>query len=40
MTAGYTKVILALGSNLGERNDTLTTAVADLVDPPDRKSVV
>ena len=35
MTAGYTKVILALGSNLGERNDTLTTAVADLVDPPE-----
>ncbi|MFJ4172253.1 2-amino-4-hydroxy-6-hydroxymethyldihydropteridine diphosphokinase [Paenarthrobacter sp. NPDC089714] len=33
MSAGYTKVILALGSNLGERNDTLTTAVADLVDP-------
>lgn len=35
MTAGYTQVILALGSNLGERNDTLTTAVADLVDPPE-----
>ncbi|HKU35425.1 MAG TPA: 2-amino-4-hydroxy-6-hydroxymethyldihydropteridine diphosphokinase [Paenarthrobacter sp.] len=33
MSAGYTKVILALGSNLGERNDTLSTAVADLVDP-------
>ncbi|MFI2566688.1 2-amino-4-hydroxy-6-hydroxymethyldihydropteridine diphosphokinase [Paenarthrobacter sp. NPDC018779] len=33
MSAGYTKAILALGSNLGERNDTLTTAVADLVDP-------
>ncbi|MFJ5957515.1 2-amino-4-hydroxy-6-hydroxymethyldihydropteridine diphosphokinase [Paenarthrobacter sp. NPDC092416] len=35
MTSGYTKAILALGSNLGERNDTLSTAVADLVDPPD-----
>lgn len=35
MTSGYTKVILALGSNLGERNDTLSTAVADLVDPPE-----
>jgi 2-amino-4-hydroxy-6-hydroxymethyldihydropteridine diphosphokinase len=35
MTSGYTKAILALGSNLGERNDTLSTAVADLVDPPE-----
>lgn len=35
MSPGYTKVILALGSNLGERNDTLSTAVADLVDPPE-----
>lgn len=35
MTGSYTKAILALGSNLGERNDTLTTAVADLVDPPE-----
>jgi 2-amino-4-hydroxy-6-hydroxymethyldihydropteridine diphosphokinase len=34
MTA-YTKAVLALGSNLGERNDTLTGAVADLVDPPE-----
>ncbi|WP_024818973.1 2-amino-4-hydroxy-6-hydroxymethyldihydropteridine diphosphokinase [Arthrobacter sp. 31Y] len=35
MTSGYTKAVLALGSNLGERNDTLSTAVADLVDPPE-----
>ncbi|WOH18865.1 2-amino-4-hydroxy-6-hydroxymethyldihydropteridine diphosphokinase [Paenarthrobacter sp. GOM3] len=35
MTSVYTKAILALGSNLGERNDTLSTAVADLVDPPE-----
>ncbi|BCW56829.1 2-amino-4-hydroxy-6-hydroxymethyldihydropteridine diphosphokinase [Paenarthrobacter nicotinovorans] len=35
MTSGYTKAILALGSNLGERNDTLSTAVAALVDPPE-----
>ena len=35
MTSSYTKAILALGSNLGERNDTLSTAVADLVDPPE-----
>ncbi|MET3719533.1 2-amino-4-hydroxy-6-hydroxymethyldihydropteridine diphosphokinase [Arthrobacter sp. UYEF21] len=32
---GYTKAVLALGSNLGERNDTLAEAVADLVDPPE-----
>lgn len=35
MTAGYTKAVLALGSNLGARNDTLSEAVADLVDPPE-----
>ena len=35
MNAGYAKVVLALGSNLGERNDTLSEAVADLVDPPE-----
>ncbi|TAP45078.1 2-amino-4-hydroxy-6-hydroxymethyldihydropteridine diphosphokinase [Arthrobacter sp. S39] len=35
MTTGYTKAVLALGSNLGERNDTLSGAVADLVDPPE-----
>jgi 2-amino-4-hydroxy-6-hydroxymethyldihydropteridine diphosphokinase len=32
---GYSKAVLALGSNLGERNDTLSGAVADLVDPPE-----
>ena len=31
----YTRAVLALGSNLGERNDTLSAAVADLVDPPE-----
>lgn len=35
MNAAFTKVVLALGSNLGERNDTLSGAVADLVDPPE-----
>lgn len=35
MTAGYVKAVLALGSNLGERNDTLSEAVADLVDLPE-----
>lgn len=35
MNAGYAKAVLALGSNLGERNDTLSGAVADLVDPPE-----
>jgi 2-amino-4-hydroxy-6-hydroxymethyldihydropteridine diphosphokinase len=35
MNSGYTKAVLALGSNLGERNDTLSGAVADLVDPPE-----
>ena len=35
MTTGYSKAVLALGSNLGERNDTLSGAVADLVDPPE-----
>ena len=28
------RAVLALGSNLGERSDTLSLAVADLVDPP------
>jgi 2-amino-4-hydroxy-6-hydroxymethyldihydropteridine diphosphokinase len=31
----YTHAVLALGSNLGERNDTLSSAVADLVDRPE-----
>jgi 2-amino-4-hydroxy-6-hydroxymethyldihydropteridine diphosphokinase len=35
MNARYTRVVLALGSNLGERNDTLSEAVADLVDGPE-----
>jgi 2-amino-4-hydroxy-6-hydroxymethyldihydropteridine diphosphokinase len=35
VNAGYAKVVLALGSNLWERNDTLSEAVADLVDPPE-----
>src|SRR6478672_8980427 len=35
MNGIYTKAVLALGSNLGERNDTLTEAVADLVDRPE-----
>lgn len=35
MIEGASKAILALGSNLGERNDTLSTAVADLVDRPE-----
>ncbi len=35
MSGVYTKAVLALGSNLGERNDTLSEAVADLVDPPE-----
>jgi 2-amino-4-hydroxy-6-hydroxymethyldihydropteridine diphosphokinase len=35
MNPGYSKVVLSLGSNLGERNETLTEAVADLVDPPE-----
>lgn len=35
MNAVYVKAVLALGSNLGERNDTLSSAVADLVDPPE-----
>ncbi|MFP5366406.1 MAG: 2-amino-4-hydroxy-6-hydroxymethyldihydropteridine diphosphokinase [Actinomycetes bacterium] len=35
MNSGYSKAVLALGSNLGERNDTLSGAVADLVDPPE-----
>ncbi|MBO1268053.1 2-amino-4-hydroxy-6-hydroxymethyldihydropteridine diphosphokinase [Arthrobacter cavernae] len=35
MSRPFTKTVLALGSNLGERNDTLSTAVADLVDRPE-----
>ncbi|UVJ39737.1 2-amino-4-hydroxy-6-hydroxymethyldihydropteridine diphosphokinase [Arthrobacter sp. CJ23] len=35
MSTAFTKAVLALGSNLGERNDTLSTAVADLVDRPE-----
>jgi 2-amino-4-hydroxy-6-hydroxymethyldihydropteridine diphosphokinase len=35
MSPGYTKAVLALGSNLGERNDTLSGGVADLVDLPE-----
>lgn len=31
----YARAVLALGSNLGERNDTLSTGVADLVDRPE-----
>ena len=32
---GYTRAVLALGSNLGARNETLSEAVADLVDRPE-----
>jgi 2-amino-4-hydroxy-6-hydroxymethyldihydropteridine diphosphokinase len=35
MNSFFTRAVIALGSNLGERNDTLTAAVADLVDPPE-----
>lgn len=35
MSQLYTRAVIALGSNLGERNDTLSAAVADLVDPPE-----
>lgn len=35
MSPVFTRAVIALGSNLGERNDTLTAAVADLVDPPE-----
>jgi 2-amino-4-hydroxy-6-hydroxymethyldihydropteridine diphosphokinase len=35
VNAQYTRAVLALGSNLGERNDTLSGAVADLVDRPE-----
>lgn len=35
MKAPYTRAVLALGSNLGARNDTLSGAVADLVDRPE-----
>ncbi len=31
----YVRAVLALGSNLGERNDTLCAAVAELVDRPE-----
>jgi 2-amino-4-hydroxy-6-hydroxymethyldihydropteridine diphosphokinase len=31
----YTRAVLALGSNLGARNETLSEAVADLVDRPE-----
>jgi 2-amino-4-hydroxy-6-hydroxymethyldihydropteridine diphosphokinase len=31
----YSRAVIALGSNLGERSDTLSAAVADLVDPPE-----
>lgn len=31
----YTRAVLALGSNLGERQDTLSAAVAELVDRPE-----
>ncbi len=31
----FTRAVLALGSNLGERNDTLCAAVAELVDRPE-----
>ncbi|MFF2030932.1 2-amino-4-hydroxy-6-hydroxymethyldihydropteridine diphosphokinase [Arthrobacter sp. NPDC058192] len=34
MSPLFTRAVIALGSNLGERNDTLSAAVADLVDPP------
>jgi 2-amino-4-hydroxy-6-hydroxymethyldihydropteridine diphosphokinase len=35
MSRLYTRAVIALGSNLGERNDTLSAAVGDLVDPPE-----
>ena len=35
MNPAFTRAVIALGSNLGERNDTLTAAVADIVDPPE-----
>jgi len=35
VNAVYAKAVLALGSNLGARNDTLSEAVADLVDLPE-----
>ncbi|RNL63598.1 2-amino-4-hydroxy-6-hydroxymethyldihydropteridine diphosphokinase [Arthrobacter oryzae] len=35
MSSGYTRAVLALGSNLGERSETLSAAVAELVDPPE-----
>lgn len=39
MNVDFVKAVLALGSNLGERNDTLTEAVADLVDRPEVRLV-
>jgi len=39
MNNGYTRAVLALGSNLGERNETLSEAVADLVDVPEVRLV-
>ncbi|MET4093726.1 2-amino-4-hydroxy-6-hydroxymethyldihydropteridine diphosphokinase [Arthrobacter sp. UYCu712] len=35
MNPPYTRAVIALGSNLGERSDTLSAAVADLLDPPE-----
>lgn len=35
MMPSYTKAVIALGSNLGARHDTLSGAVAGLVDPPE-----
>ena len=35
MNSGYRRAVLALGSNLGERSETLSAAVAELVDPPE-----
>lgn len=36
----YTRAVIALGSNLGERSDTLSAAVADLVDLPEVRLLV
>jgi 2-amino-4-hydroxy-6-hydroxymethyldihydropteridine diphosphokinase len=35
MSPLYTRAVIGLGSNLGERSDTLSAAVADIVDPPE-----
>lgn len=35
MTPLFTRAVLALGSNLGDRTDTLSAAVAELVDRPE-----